>query len=256
MLDQNDDRQRDDKINYIDGLIFPLGQRNWPIKIWFAPLVNLVPILGLIAIRGWRVDIVRRMGRGEEQLLPNPSDIGRFLGRGTTLWVMTGIYAIPEIILLAIFGSKIIKNILDILLWIWQTVFTDEPTVAFSVLLAKVGMSLIAQLIIPGAYYFLSWPLYRAAMIRYSVTGNAALFFDIFRNIGLVIKYLDNFMLVFFYTILTQIMIALISGMFLATVVGSILIPLFSVPLFYWTTGYLYGKLAAIVLSGGKISDR
>ena len=118
--------------------------------------------------------------------------------------------------------------------------------------LADVGISMIANLIIPGGYYLFSWPLYRAAMIRYSVTGDAGLFFDFSTNIGLVIKHLDSFMLVFFYTLLTQILIAFISGIFLATFVGSILIPLFSVPLFYSTTGYLYGQLAAIVLDNNN----
>jgi hypothetical protein len=230
---------------FLAALTFPFREKDVVQKIWWLPLVNFVPVLNLILMRGWRVSVVRRMGRHEAQFLPEPHNLGRFLADGTILWIMTGLYLIPQIILLAIFGQGAIDNILTILLWIFNTLFTDNPTIALSVLITDVLLGTIMQLIIPGAYWLLSWPVYRAAMIRFSTTGRVWAFFDIITNIKLVARHLDEFMLTFFWTLAMNALIGFVSGLFISTAIGSILVPLITIPMFYWTTGYIYGRLAA-----------
>lgn len=237
------------EIKYPDALTFPFKQDDWLSKMWWVFLVNFLPIpfFNLILIRGWRVNVIKRMVRGKKDIFPNLNDLGRMLADGFTLWVMTGIYAIPEIIILTIFGTDPIQLILDIGLWLLGIVFAGN-TANFSVSATEIISRLLFTVAFGGAYYIISWPIYRAAMVRFSASGSYGVFFDIPTNIKLVIEHLDSFMLVFFLTVLTQILVAFISGIFIATFFGAIFVQLISIPFYYWTTAALYGQLAVRIL--------
>ncbi len=112
------------------------------------------------------------MGRRDEKVLPDINGIGRYLADGMLLWLMTGIYFIPQIILLRLFGGGLVGNLLTVLTWFYETWIAGAETISFVALMADVGVGIAVALILPGIYYFLSWPFYRAAMTRYSVTGN------------------------------------------------------------------------------------
>ncbi len=231
-------------IRFSEALQFPFQQTDGIKRVWWLILANYIPFFGLILIRGWRVDVVRRMGRNDSDILPVWEDIGRFLKDGLLLWCMTLIYIIPQVVILFIFDFETVEFVAEVLWWLYLHYLTDTQTVPFSVLLASAGIKVLIELLFPFFYYLVSWPMYRVAMIRYSVTGKVLAFFDIFTNIKFLLKHCDGFMLVFVLTLATQFLIGFMSGLFALTVIGTALIPLVSLPLYYWTTGHLYGKLA------------
>jgi hypothetical protein len=243
--------------SYPEGVIFPFQQSNWPAKLWWISLVNFVPILNVILMRGWRLNIVRRMGRRETNWLPDVHGIGNYLVDGLVLWFMSGVYFIPQIVLLSILGGDIIDNVLTILLWVYDNLFTDKETISFATLAGDVGFGLLVRMILPGIYFFLSWPFYRAAMIRYSVSGNPLVFFDFVTNARIVFGNLSSILLVFFLYLTTATILSSLSGLLIATFIGSLVVPMVLLPMGYWVTGYLYGRLAMEVLNHeGKLRKK
>jgi hypothetical protein len=243
--------------SYPEGVIFPFRQTNWPAKLWWVALVNFVPILNLILLRGWRLNIVRRMGRREPELLPDIQGIGRYLVDGLVLWFMSAVYFIPQLVLLSVLGADIVGDILTILLWVYENLFTDEETITFVALFVDVGFGFLVRAILPAIYFFLSWPFYRAAMIRYSVRGNPLVFFDFVTNARIVFGNLSSILLVFFLFLVTGTLVSFLSGVLVATVVGSFVVLMVLLPMAYWVTGYLYGRLAMDVLTHeGKLRKK
>ena len=81
-------QRTENKNEFLSAFVFPFRQRDCLAKLWWVPLVCLVPFLGLLAIKRWRLDIVRRRMAGRADLLPELADFGRFLADGWWLLVI------------------------------------------------------------------------------------------------------------------------------------------------------------------------
>jgi len=239
------------KISYMDAILFPFSEKKCIRRMWWVFLMSLVPALELIVFRGWRLNIVRRIGRKEEHILPELKNFGRFLADGIVLWTMYFLYYIPAIVFLAVFGSSSIDVLLNVLYWIVNKFFLHNEVQAFGVMFGQVITALLMSLAVPIVYVIFVGPIYRAAMIRFSVSGKISSFFSIISNIKLVSKNLPDFMLVFFIEkvnfIFLAFLAAFVSSILTATGVGIVLlpivIPVFFLSMNYWTTGYLFGQL-------------
>ncbi len=82
-------------IKYSKALVFPFKQPDWQSKMWWVFLINLVPFINVILIRGWKFNVIKRAVRKKEELLPDIEEILRLLRDGLILWLMALIYAIP-----------------------------------------------------------------------------------------------------------------------------------------------------------------
>lgn len=228
----------------LEALIYPFRNPNWPVRLWWVPLVNLVPIFGLIVMRGWRLDITRRMSQGDPDRLPKLADFGRFFGDGVVLWIMTGLYYIPQIIILSLFAPDLMTNIWSTVLYFWS-LLAGDPMMTFGQYAASIGVGLLTQAGVPILYQLVSLPIYRTAMLRYAITGNMLVFFDFITSARLCMAYFSGVMAAVFATLAANFLInVVLSGVIAATFVGAPLIPLVTIPVSYWVVGYIYGSLA------------
>ncbi len=79
---------------------FVFEDDEWITKLLIGGIINLVPVIGLIVVVGWMLEIGRRVASGGSEVLPDWSDFGIYLVRGLKAFVVVIVYALPVIILL------------------------------------------------------------------------------------------------------------------------------------------------------------
>jgi hypothetical protein len=233
-----------DRPNYLEALRFPFRQANWPSRLWLPSAIAFFPVVNIIVMRGWRLEMTRRLGRGWTDRLPEPAGVGRYFLDGLVLWLMTSIYFIPQFILLLFFGLDPVGTILALLTWL----FTPER-VSFFVLLGQLGLGALVQLLLPLIYWVLTYPLYRVAMVRFAYTGSVGVFFDFVNNLNIAREHFGLVLRIYIFEYLTNFLVFVLGIILAATGIGALAVPLLIFPMHYWTTGYLFGSLAALVQS-------
>ncbi|MFV9504969.1 MAG: DUF4013 domain-containing protein [Oscillochloridaceae bacterium umkhey_bin13] len=233
-----------DRPNYLEAVRFPFRQPDWPNRLWLPALIFFIPVINVIIMRGWRLEITRRLGRGWTDRLPEPNGIVRYFFDGLKLWFMTGIYLIPQFLILLFFGLGPIETLFTILAWL----FSPERTSLFG-LIGQIGLGSIIQLIVPLVYWALTYPLYRIAMVRFAYTGSLAVFFDVPTNLTIAQEHFGLVVRVYLFEQLTSVLFVFLSSLFGVTGIGVLVVAGVLFPAQYWTTGYLFGSLAAVVQS-------
>jgi len=76
---------------------FPFQDQNWFKKLAIAGLILLIPIIGVIYLLGWGLEITRQLIFGEPVVIPE-NDLGKFLGRGFKAFVISLVFSIPSMI--------------------------------------------------------------------------------------------------------------------------------------------------------------
>jgi hypothetical protein len=76
---------------------FPFQDKEWFKKLAIAGLILLIPIVGLIYLLGWGLEITRQLIFGEPVVIPE-NDLGKFLGRGFKAFVISLVFSIPSMI--------------------------------------------------------------------------------------------------------------------------------------------------------------
>jgi hypothetical protein len=86
---------------------FVFEDEEWLKKIGVAGLIILIPVIGVLVIYGWMVEIVRRVVNGSPEPLPDWSDFGGYLGDGFKTFVIGFVYSLPLLIFnVCIVGSS------------------------------------------------------------------------------------------------------------------------------------------------------
>jgi hypothetical protein len=235
------------RLDLLEAIRFPFRQTNWLSKLWWLSLLAYIPPFNFIILRGWRLDITRRIARENPDALPDLNDIGRFFAEGFLLWMMTGIYLFPQVILITILGFGPLETALTIIGWLFATLFTDNETVPFMIMLSQIGIASLMGTIIPIIYWILTYPLYRIGMVRYATSGKLSDFFDVFRNFWLMTRHYIAIMTIFFFELATWTLFGIVSGLVSATAIGVFLVPALILPSFYWTNGYIFGSFALML---------
>ncbi|HEX5717790.1 MAG TPA: hypothetical protein VF179_16650, partial [Thermoanaerobaculia bacterium] len=181
---------------------------------------------------------------GEPNVLPDGRDVVRFLGNGVILWTMTLVYFIIPFLIIFTTGTGTLRSVWQIAQWLYLTLLTSQPTAPLTELLGQELGRFLGRVAIEGAWVVVSWPLYRAGMLRFAITGNPLSFFRIFTNLAVVLKNLKAFMVLFLYELPTFLLMTIASAVLAATGLGAVLVPSISMPLYYWITGFEYGHLA------------
>lgn len=226
-----------------EALTFPFRRPDWLSRLGWLAFVNFVPVLNLILLRGWRLDLTRRVGYGDPQPLPDLKDVGNFLGNGVILWTMTFLYNLPLFIIVLFLERDLPGNLWRLAVYFFNLLTDGEGASAavFVELVARIA----GQAIIPGLYALFAWPLYRAAMLRFAMTGSPGAFLKPVANLRLVVRHLNLFFLLFFFDLLSQTLLTVVGGALTAIGIGFLLVPAVLLPMYYWTTGHLYGQVAA-----------
>lgn len=243
-------------IGWYEGLKYPFEEKDWREKMWVIPALGLVftPFIEWIVLRGWRVELVKRIGLKEDYILPKVSAnlVLKYFFHGIKLWLITGLYIVVPFIVFSILGINPLKQ-----LWIEITQLLRE---LYNYLVGNgsgrsVGeifwtsfWAIFRELLIENLWLLFYYPYYRTAMIRYAIIGKfrkshlaiGANIQFIFKNlkdyIMLVVNQIIDKMILFFVMVILNIVLSPFLGLPIAT--------LFLSYADYWTSGYEYGMIA------------
>jgi polyferredoxin len=94
------------------------------------------------------------------------------------------------------------------------------------------------------AWVAISIPMHRAAMIRFAVTGRYRSFLHIPANALFLLRNMGGFISLAMFSLMTAVLMIAGSALISLTVVGAALLPLITLPIYYWSTAYEFGELA------------
>lgn len=245
-----------DDHSFFGPVFFPFRHQGWLKKMWWIPILNYIPGINLVLLRGWRLDYTRRIARDEENPLPG-FDLAQFFLSGCLLWCMTGLYSLVPIIMIAYFGVGGFGDMLSDLGYFWNYFFTDKEVMPLGKFLVSEFKETVIALAIDSAWIVASFPLYRAAMVRYAVTGKVRSFFNVWGNGRFILKNPYKFAQVYVFSTVIVFLLSVGSAMLLATVVGAFFVPILVPGLYYWSTASEFGLLARhLVESERLLMDR
>jgi hypothetical protein len=101
---------------------------------------------------------------------------------------------------------------------------------------------------VPILYFVAVWPLHRMAMVRFAITGKRRSFFQIWKNLVLCLRFMPEIFLAFFVDFVALRLLRWTARALITVGVGAVIAPLASA-LYFWTTGHIFGQVAAKVAS-------
>lgn len=233
---------------FLAAIQFPFREPDGLARVWWLALIDYIPLVDLVILRGWQLEVVGRLARGQKPALPEPALMLQFLRKGLLLWTMTLLYSLVPI------------GITNLMGWGGVLAFIADVGTLFSIL--KNGGEgffqffkdqFVESLLVAAVnliWILLSFPLYRAAMIRYSLTQSAWTFADLLGNVRFLAAFPGSFLKLYMYSVVLTSLIAVVSGLLLLTGIGALLIPIFAGPVYFWTNAAEYGHL------GNKLAAR
>lgn len=200
---------------------------------WFVA-TQYIPVVASIINRGWRLDLMRSGATGS---LPRASQVGRHLAEGVLLWSFYLLYLLPQFLLLAATDFKWIEQLIS-LAW-WALTLGGGSATLGSILQGGILRFLLDSLV-AMAYPVLSWPFYRAAMMRYALQGDWKVFLQPRENLRFIEAHLDHLVMLYLWQKSLWAAYLLVSMLLLTTKVGILLIPALAGPLRQLVSGVLY----------------
>jgi hypothetical protein len=80
---------------------FAFEDQDWVKKLGIAGLLLIIPILGILVVAGWALEVTRRVIHREAELLPDWGNFGDYLVKGLMLWVVGFVYSLPVVLVSA-----------------------------------------------------------------------------------------------------------------------------------------------------------
>ena len=240
---------------WYNGLMYPFKQKDWLSRMWLISVLGVVftPFVEIIILRGWRVELVRRIALKEDSILPRslPQDVLKYFVHGIKLWLITGLYILFPIILFKILGINPLmqfwKELVSFVAELWQRMRGGGSGVPLDQFLWQSFKAIAYELMIQNAWLLFYYPYYRTATIRYAITNKfRKSHLSVLRNIRfMIINVLDFIMMVInqFIDKLILYLIGIIINIVLTPFVG-VFVVIFLAYAAYWTSGYEYGMLA------------
>lgn len=92
------------RVNLSLALQYPFASSNWLSIMLIGGFLILIPLLGLIVVNGYMVEIIRRVANDDYDVLPGWDDFGTKLKDGLFIWVLLIIWAFLPVLLLSVPG--------------------------------------------------------------------------------------------------------------------------------------------------------
>ena len=73
---------------------------DWVKKIAIAAVLNVIPLIGQIAVLGWTILLAKRVIAGEEHPMPDWDEAGEIFAAGLKAFVIGFLYALPVMIIM------------------------------------------------------------------------------------------------------------------------------------------------------------
>ncbi len=233
-------------ISWFEGLIYPFREKDWKAKMWLIPLTSfLTPFFQLLVLSGWRVELVRRIGLKKENILPRadvPSII-KYALHGVKLHLITLVYLLIPIFIFALLGINPLRQIFiessKMIGYLWGYLWGYTTETPLMTLLWNSFWVIVKELFIRNLWFLFYYPYYRAATMRYALTGKfRQSHLAIIPNITFVLRNAGFFLMMVVNEFIDKVIIFCL---------GILFIPLIPFLLFYadfWTSGYEHGQVA------------
>lgn len=215
-------------MDFMKAITYPFDDDEWLKKIGLGVLIQLIPIVGALAISGWSFEIAKRVKNDDPTPLPDWSDFGGMLGKGFMLAIAGLIYYAPILVVFC-------------LLAVAQSVLTGGAVAADSEDLlagAAGGMTILYGCCgcLAFIYGIAAAIVYWGGYIRYIDSEEFGTFFQFGDNISLARENIGDFGMAILYLILGGIIGSVISG----TGIGAIIVQ----PFMSYFSGHILGQLA------------
>ena len=223
-------------------LAFPFTQPNWPQALIYIGLIQYIPILGYLIIRGWRFDIARRIGTGQVKQLPDWISWRSHLREGFVLFLATQFYFLPLYLFLWYMRHDIYYALAEVIVSLYEQYWKGLPDGPRSDVLWT-GARALAWVFAALLFYppFAS-SIVEAATQRYAVTGRVRTLYEFWWNIWLVGDDLFDVLRIELSIFALSAVVLIVSLLLLWTFGGTIFIPAVMIPIYMWTRGALMGQ--------------
>lgn len=217
-------------VNYL------LDDDQWLKKTWPFFIICLIPLLGffcIILLKGWRLEVIKSLKK--DGSLPN-FDFQLFIKQGCILWgCMLSYLFVPGMLcmLLGINGPfDMLGDIITILSGNIDEWLKTEP------------IEWLKTIMIYLFWSVLSYPVYQAGVIMYSVTGNWKSLINLPVNFWMVIRNPFHFISFYLSWAIISLIIIIIDMLLIFTGIGVLLLPAVTLFLYYSSTAYELSLLA------------
>jgi len=238
--------------NWIYGLTYPFKEKDWINKMWLIPLtgVLLTPFVQLIALRGWRVELVKRIGLKVDGALPKADlpSVARYTIHGVKLWAISFVYLIIPIVIFSFLRINPFRQLIIEVTTLIGYLFNNDTGLSLFTLFWSSFKAIMYEVLVKNIWLVFYYPYYRTATIRYALTGKLGKsHFAFIPNVTFVVKNVRDFIVLMFNQLIDKSIIFFLNA--LLTVVLTPFISIFLFPMFlffadYWSSGYDYGKIA------------
>ncbi|MDY7091487.1 MAG: DUF4013 domain-containing protein [Acidobacteriota bacterium] len=208
-------------------------------KVWWFSLLQFIPLVGSVFNRGWRLEM---MARPKDNPFPPKEDIGRLLVLGILLWMMYGLYLLPELIFLVVFDRfSAFLDMIELLGYIGAVVKSGVPGQGLGDIVSGTLLGFLARSGFLIFYPIVTWPFFRVAMMRYARDQqNVSVFFDFVGNFRIIRRHYPVIMRVYVEAKLLIVAAFLAGSAVTGTGVGFLLVPAVIAPARVIASGLLY----------------
>jgi hypothetical protein len=205
---------------FFEALQYPFNSQGWIGKAAIGVVLMIIPIFGWFTLGGYVLRLTREILNGNMEL-PD-YDYGADFGRGLSLFVAALIYQIPAFIIGFVLG-------------------------------ALLGNGIVSRILVWAIGYLIGLIL-QVAIVRYVLTEDFSVFWDLGRNFALI---RDNIGAVVTY-IINTILFGIVAGIILTIGFMLLVIPgLILTPLICYASAYLLARYAQeLGLSVGKSKEK
>lgn len=237
-----DDDSAPPRISLRRALAFPFTHPNWPQALLYMAAIQYVPILGYLVSRGWRFDIARRIGRGDEERLPDWRHWKSHLREGLILFLATQFYFLPLYIFLWYMRHDMYLALAEVAVGLYEHYWKGLPDGPRREVIWAGGRALAWFLAALIVYPPIGSAIAESATQRYAVTGKIRTLYEFWWNIALVFDDFWDVLRIELSILALNVVVFITSMILLWTVGGTIFIPPVMIPIYMWTRGALMGQ--------------
>ncbi|MDY7091486.1 MAG: DUF4013 domain-containing protein [Acidobacteriota bacterium] len=208
-------------------------------QIWWLLVLQLIPVVGSVINKGWRLELIRT---GQSERWPDRMHIGRHFTEGMFLWAMYLLYLVPQFFLLTLIGFDWVEDLVNLAWWAAQNLTTGSSTQTFQEILGGGVVTFLLDSLVLAVYPVVAWPFYRAAMIRYALSGQAKVFWQLVENRRFVKANTDVLLGLYVPQKALWLLCLFLGAVLLSTGILAPLIPLALAPARLALSGLLYQK--------------
>ena len=225
---------------FIYPYIFPFRQHEVVRRLWWLPLVAAIPLLNVLILSGWRMEIVRRVGQYDSTELPESSDFMIFIRNGGVLFLASLAYFIIPFFIITLITGSAFGFVWQFFGLIIQSVINPEPI--FMITTEHI-VDWLSEHRFHAIWFAFALPCFRMALLRSARQDDWQPFLQIHKNMVLVMQHIGYYVGILVFTIFMIGLLWLICKLILVVNVFTWLAGIICLLVYYSTTGYLYGKL-------------